>query len=137
MNKWIGIGRVGTDPEVKTLDSNKMVAKFSFATIERYTQNNERKEETTWHNIVVWGKLAEIAEKWVKKGNQLAIEGKVKTRSWDDKDGHKKYITEIVADSFEMIGPKPEAKPEVKQEPMLPNDPENTTDPDPNNDLPF
>lgn len=136
MNKVLLIGRVGTDPEVKTFDNNKTVAKFSFATTERYTVNNEKKEETTWHNIVVWGKLAEIAEKWVKKGNQLAIEGKIKTRSWDDKDGVKKYITEIVADSFEMIGSKSETKPEQKQEPMLPNDPENTTNPD-NDNLPF
>lgn len=121
MNKVTLIGRTGQDPEVRTLDSNKTVAKFSLATTERYTQNNERKEETTWHNIVCWGKLAEIAEKWVKKGQLLAIEGKIKTRSWDDKDGNKKYITEIVADNFEMLGGKSEAKPESNTSQVVPD----------------
>jgi single-strand DNA-binding protein len=135
MNHVTLIGRTGKDAESLTLDSNKTVAKFSLATTERYTQNNERKEETTWHNIVCWGKLAEIAEKWVKKGQLLAIEGKIKTRSWDDKDGNKKYITEIVAENFEMLGGKSEAKPEESKQ--TGTDISHTLPMDNGDDLPF
>jgi len=106
INKVILVGNVGKDPEVRHLDSETSVANFSLATSESYTnKNGERVENTEWHNIVCWRKLAGIAENYVKKGSQLYIEGKIKTRSYDQ-DGVKKYITEIYADTLQLLGKK-------------------------------
>lgn len=110
VNKVILIGHVGQDPEVRVAGEHK-VATFSLATTERgYTLANGTQvpERTEWHNIVLWRGLAEIAEKYVKKGDKLYIEGKIKTRSYDDKKGAKRYITEIFADNLEMLGGKTE-----------------------------
>ncbi len=107
VNKVILIGNVGKDPEVRYLDNNNRVANFSLATTERgYTLQNGTQipDKTEWHNIVVWSRLAETAEKWVKKGSQLYIEGRIRTRSYDDKNGIKRYVTEIYADSFQFLG---------------------------------
>ena len=105
VNKVILVGNVGKDPEVKYLDNDLTIAKFSLATSESYTnKSGERISNTEWHNIVCWRNLAKIAEKYVKKGTMLYIEGKITTRSYDDKDGNKRYITEIVADNFRMLG---------------------------------
>ena len=107
INKVILIGNVGKDPEVRHLDSGVAVASFPLATSETYrNKNNEKVTNTEWHNIVIWRGLAEVAEKYVKKGNPLYIEGKIRTRSWDDKDGNKRYTTEIVADNMQMLGSK-------------------------------
>lgn len=107
INKAILIGNVGKDPEVRHLDSGVTVASFSLATSETYRNKEGQKvTNTEWHNIVVWRGLAEVAEKYVKKGNPLYIEGKIRTRSWDDKDGNKRYTTEIVADNMQMLGSK-------------------------------
>ena len=107
VNKVILVGNVGKDPEVRYLENGTAVAKFSLATSESYTnKEGNRVDQTEWHNIVLWRKSAEIAEKYIRKGMQLYIEGKIKSRSWDDKDGNKKYITEIVGDSFTMLGKK-------------------------------
>jgi single-strand DNA-binding protein len=107
LNKVQLIGRLGKDPEVKHTNDNVPVAKFSLATTETYKDKSGQKQETTeWHNIVCWRNLAEIAERYLTKGKQVYIEGKIKTRSWDDKDGVKKYITEIVADNFIMLDKK-------------------------------
>lgn len=107
INKVILIGNVGKDPEVRHLDSGVAVASFPLATSETYrNKNNEKVTNTEWHNIVIWRGLAEVAEKYVKKGNPLYIEGKIRTRSWDDKDGNKRYTTEIVADIMQMLGGK-------------------------------
>lgn len=104
LNKVILIGNVGRDPEVKYLDKDTAVANFTLATSETYrNKNNELQTTTEWHNIVVWRGLATIAEKYVKKGNQIYIEGKIRTRSWDD-NGTKKYITEIIASELIMLG---------------------------------
>ena len=107
INKVILIGNVGKDPEVRHLDSGVAVASFSLATSETYrNKDNQKVTNTEWHNIVVWRGLAEVAEKYVKKGNPLYIEGKIRTRSWDDKDGNKRYTTEIIADTMQMLGAK-------------------------------
>jgi single-strand DNA-binding protein len=109
MNKAILFGNVGKDAEVKRLESGKIVAKFSLATNKSYTnQQGEKITETAWHNIVLWGKLAELAEKYVKKGNSLIIEGEIVYRSYDDKDGVTKYITEIAGDRLHFAGSKKE-----------------------------
>ena len=104
VNKVILIGNVGKDPEVRYLEGGVAVAKFSLATTEVYKNKEGQKVETTeWHNIVMWRALAEIAEKWVRKGNKLYIEGKIRTRSYEQ-DGQKKWFTEIVADQMQMLG---------------------------------
>lgn len=116
LNKVQLIGRVGKEPESRTLTNGTAVANLTMATSEKYTQDGEKKEITEWHRVVFWRKLAEIVEKYVSKGQLLYIEGKLVTRSWE-KDGHKHYTTEIVAQSMQMLsyGEKKEEKP---QEPV-------------------
>lgn len=110
VNKVILIGNVGKDPDIRYLDSGVAIARFPLATSETYKNREGEKITTTeWHNIVLWRALAEVAEKFVKKGSQLFIEGRIRTRSYDDKDGNKKYVTEIVADTMQMLGKKQES----------------------------
>lgn len=107
VNKVILVGNVGKDPEVRHLDSGVAVANFPLATSESYTaKNGERVTTTEWHNIVLWRGLADVAEKYVTKGRQLYIEGRIRTRSYDDKEGNKRYITEIYGDNMTMLGTK-------------------------------
>ena len=107
VNKVILVGNLGKDPEVKYLDSGVAVANFSLATTESYkNKEGERVNQTEWHNIVLWRGLAEVAEKWLKKGASVYIEGKIKTRKWEDKDGNTRYNTEILADNMTMLGSK-------------------------------
>ena len=107
INKVILVGNVGKDPEVRHLDNGVAVTTFSLATSETYRNKDGQKvTNTEWHNIVLWRGLAEVAEKYVKKGTPLYIEGKIRTRSWDDKDGNKRYTTEIIADNMQMLGSK-------------------------------
>nr|WP_262325074.1 single-stranded DNA-binding protein [Carboxylicivirga sp. A043] len=109
MNKVILVGNVGKDPEVRYLDNDVAVANFPLATTERgYTARNgqEIPERTEWHNIVAWRGLAKIAESYIKKGTQIFIEGKIRTRSYDDKDGIKRYMTEVFADNIQLLGRK-------------------------------
>jgi single-strand DNA-binding protein len=107
VNKVILVGNVGKDPEVRHLDAGVAVANFPLATSETYTAKNGEKVTTTeWHNIVLWRGLAEVAEKYVTKGRQLYIEGRIRTRSYDDQNGVKKYITEIYGDTMQMLGNK-------------------------------
>lgn len=116
MNKWIGYGNVGQNPEVKRLESGKIVAKFSLATNKSYTnQQGEKITETAWHNIVMWGKTAETAEKWIKKGSSIIVEGEIAYRSYENKEGQTVYITEIVCNKFHFAGGKKEDKPENKE----------------------
>ncbi|MDG4715061.1 single-stranded DNA-binding protein [Winogradskyella marincola] len=104
-NKVQLIGNLGNDPEIINLESGKMLAKFSIATNESYKNaNGEKVTDTQWHNIVAWGKTAQIVEKFVSKGKEVAIEGKLTTRSWQDKDGIKRYITEVVCHELLMLG---------------------------------
>jgi single-strand DNA-binding protein len=105
VNKVILIGNVGKDPDVRYMENNVAVAKFTLATSETYKKSNgEVVKNTDWHNIVLWRGLAQVAEKYVKKGSQIYIEGRIKSRSYDDKDGVKKYITEIVGDNMTLLG---------------------------------
>ncbi|MDY6801962.1 MAG: single-stranded DNA-binding protein [Bacteroidota bacterium] len=107
VNKVILVGNVGKDPDVRHLDSGVTVASFPLATSETYRNKESQKvTNTEWHNIVVWRGLAEVVEKYVKKGDPLYLEGKIRTRSYDDKDGNKKYITEIITDNMQMLGSK-------------------------------
>lgn len=105
LNKVMLIGNLGKDPEVRAIPSGVKVANFPIATSESYTnKDGQRVEKTEWHNIVLWRGLAEVAEKYLKKGNPVFIEGKLQTRSWEDQNGQKRYMTEIVADNMTMLG---------------------------------
>lgn len=105
INKVILVGNLGKDPEVRTLENGAKVANFTVATSESYkNREGQRVTQTEWHNIVLWRGLAEIAEKYLRKGNQVYIEGKIRTRSWDDKDGVKRYTTEVLGDNLTMLG---------------------------------
>lgn len=108
INKVIIVGNLGKDPEVRYLEGGTAVANFSVATSENYTDRSsgEKKTITEWHNVVLWRGLAEVAEKYLKKGNQVYIEGKLRTRKWQDKDGYDRYTTEIVGDNMQMLGRK-------------------------------
>lgn len=114
VNKVILVGNLGKDPEVRHLESGVPVASFSIATSESYNDKNsgERKTVTEWHNVVLWRGLAEVAEKYLHKGDQVYIEGKLRTRQWE-KDGITRYTTEVVGENMTMLGgrPKPEGAP--------------------------
>ena len=106
-NKVQLIGNLGNDPEIMNLDSGKKLAKFSLATNEIYTNTQgERITNTDWHNLVAWGKTADIIEKYVAKGKEIAIEGKLTTRSYDTKEGEKRYVTEVVVSDLVLLGGK-------------------------------
>lgn len=144
VNKVILVGNVGKDPEVKYLEGGVGVAKFTLATSEKYkNKSGEMVTTTEWHNIVVWRGLAKVVEDYVKKGTQLYIEGKITTRSWDDKEGNKRYMTEIVADSLQLLGKKSDgpAGGAPAQNSATDTPPQNTFDNEPNSsepdDLPF
>ncbi len=147
VNKVILIGNVGKDPEVRHLDSGVAVANFPLATSESYTaKNGERITTTEWHNIVLWRGLAEVAEKYVTKGKQLFIEGRIRTRNYEDKDGNKRYMTEIYGDTMQLLGKRddqPGAAPAQEQNQNTnSNAPTKTAEPDLSNaadddDLPF
>jgi|SRR5690606_3666012 len=101
------IGHLGMDPEVKHLESGRSMAKFSLATNGTYkNQKGEKITDTQWHNLVAWGKTADIAEKYLKKGSEVAIDGKLTSRSYEDKEGVKKFITEVVVNEILMLGGK-------------------------------
>ena len=108
VNKVILVGRLGKDPELRSIPSGTSVAKFSIATDDRFTDKaGEKQERTEWHNIVVWGKLAEICGQYLRKGKLVYIEGSIRTDSWDDKEtGVKKYRTEIIANTMQMLEKK-------------------------------
>lgn len=114
LNKVLLIGNVGRDPEVRYLDgnnpaagSNAKVATFTLATTERYKdRSGELKENTEWHNIVAWRNLADLSERFIKKGTQIYVEGRLRSRSWTDQTGAKRYTTEILADNIQLLGRK-------------------------------
>lgn len=138
LNKVMLIGNVGKEPEVRHLDNHVTVATLTLATTERgYTLQNGTQvpERTEWHNIVFWRGLADIVERYVHKGDKLYVEGKIKTRSYDDQNGQRRYITEIFADNMEMLTPKnasgnaqgavsvqPESVSQQVEKPFAPND---------------
>lgn len=106
INKVILVGHLGKDPEVRYLDGGVTVASFPLATSETYNKDGKKIEQTEWHNIVMWRGLADTAAKYLKKGKLVYLEGKLRTRSFEDREGHKKYSTEIVAENFTMLGRK-------------------------------
>lgn len=144
VNKVILIGNLGRDPEVRYLENGVGVARFSIATSETYTDKNtgEKKEITDWHNIVLWRGLAKIAETYLKKGMKVYIEGKLKTRSWQDDQNQTRYSTEVVADEMTMLSRAEQSgndqsnyPPSVENNPVQPMDKELKKDPE--DDLPF
>lgn len=145
VNKVILIGNLGKDPEVRALENGAKLARFPIATSESYTDKNtnEKKEITEWHNIVVWRGLADVAENYLKKGMKVYIEGKLRTRSWQDESGATKYSTEIVADNFTMLTSKAESNQNqaayptnTQQQPSQPLSPDMMKEED-EDDLPF
>ena len=164
LNKAMLIGNVGRDPEVRYLDGqngNAKVATFTLATTERYRdRNGETRENTEWHNIVAWRSTADVVEKFVKKGTQVYIEGRIRTRSWDDQTGNKRYTTEIIADNLQLLGKRQDnpagqqggysqpvqqpgyaqpqqAQPVYQQAPVQQAAPQNIANDGPDDDLPF
>ncbi len=124
VNKVILVGYLGKDPEIRYLDGGVPVANFSLATSEVYKdKSGNRVEQTEWHNIVLWRQLAEITEKYLKKGNLVYIEGKIRSKTWEDKDGIKRFSNEIVAENMTLLGGKKEEA--------------STSNSNPTNDLPF
>ena len=111
INKVILIGNVGADPEVRALEGGVMVARLRIATTERIynRQTQETKEHTEWHNVTLWRNLADVADRFIRKGSQVYIEGSLRTRDWTDKDGNKRYATEIVANDLKMLGRRGDA----------------------------
>ena len=111
INKVILIGNVGADPEVRALEGGVKVARLRIATTERIynRQTQEAKEHTEWHNVTLWRNLADVADRFIRKGSQVYIEGSLRTRDWTDKDGNKRYATEIVANDLKMLGRRGDA----------------------------
>lgn len=141
INKVILIGNLGKDPEIRALDNGVKVARFSIATTESYKDRNtgQRVDQTEWHNIVLWRGLAEVAEKYLRKGNQVYLEGKLQTRSYQDKEGITKYSTEIVGQNMTMLGAKTSSgAAEQSSPPNVANTPNETVNPtEETDDLPF
>ncbi len=137
MNKVTLIGRIGKDPETRYLPNGTAITDLSLATSRRWTdkQTNERKEETQWHNLVFFGKLAETAGKYVKKGDQLAVEGEIEYQQWE-KDGEKKYRTVIRCQSLELLGNKQNQSTDSNRAPARP-EPQAQSYDDFEDDLPF
>ena len=151
VNKVILVGNVGKDPETRYLEGGTAVCSFPLATSETYrNRDGERITNTEWHNVVLWRGLAEVAEKYVRKGSQLYIEGRIRTRSWDDRDGNKRYTTEVVGDNMQMLGKRsdetglqedtgPAATPQTPSQPKETGTGFNDVSPTPDesDDLPF
>lgn len=109
INKVILVGNLGKDPEVRHLENGAVVANFPIATSEVYTdKNGQRVTQTEWHNVVLWRRNAEVAEKYLSKGRQVYIEGKLRTRNWTDRDGNTRYTTEVVGDLLQLLGSRPD-----------------------------
>jgi single-strand DNA-binding protein len=117
INKVILVGHLGKDPEVRNLEGGVSVTSFPLATSETFNKDGRKVEQTEWHNIVMWRGLAEVAAKFLSKGKLVYIEGKLRTRSFEDKEGIKKYTTEIVAENFTMLGRKSDFENEPPKSP--------------------
>ncbi|MBD3287970.1 single-stranded DNA-binding protein [candidate division KSB1 bacterium] len=141
VNKVILMGRLGADPELRYTASGTAVATFNMATNMVWrNQDGDMQEKTEWHRVVVWRKLAEFAGEWLKKGSYVYVEGRLQTRSWEDKDGNKRFTTEVVADSVQFVGSKKDERTTDTFEPPLPAEyPEETSDESSpqEDDLPF
>ena len=137
VNKVILVGNLGKDPEIRHTEGGAAVANFTIATSETFKDRNtgERRTQTEWHNIVLWRGLTEIAEKYLRKGNQIYVEGKLRSRSWQDKEGNTRYTTEIVGDNMTMLGKKEDQSSSPQQAPVAPESPAKAEQED--DDLPF
>ncbi|MCJ8208302.1 single-stranded DNA-binding protein [Mucilaginibacter sp. RS28] len=137
INKVILVGHLGKDPEIRYLEGGVAVASFPLATSETFNKDGKRVEQTEWHNIVMWRGLADVASKYLQKGKLVYIEGKLRTRSFEDKEGVKKYTTEIVAENFTMLGRKSDFDNDAKNgtKTVETNDDFSTTNTE--DDLPF
>jgi len=135
VNKVILVGNLGADPELRYTSSGTPVASFSVATREQWTnKGGEKEEKTEWHKIVAWARLGEICGEYLHKGKQVYIEGRLQTRSWEDRDGNKRYTTEIVAQTMQMLGPAgKEGRVESKSEAFPVEEPISV----PEDDIPF
>ncbi|MAQ70075.1 MAG: single-stranded DNA-binding protein [Flavobacteriales bacterium] len=137
-NKVILIGNLGADPEIREMGDGTKMAKFSIATTEKYkNKQGELVSNTDWHNIVLWRRTAEVAEQYLKKGDSVCIEGKLKTRSWEDENGVKKWATDVQGDSMTMLGSKREDKSDMGYQPPSNMSNNNTEESSVENDLPF
>jgi single-strand DNA-binding protein len=139
INKVILVGHLGKDPEIRYLEGGVAVASFPLATSETYSKDGKRVEQTEWHNIVMWRGLADVAAKYLQKGKLVYIEGKLRTRSFEDKEGIKKYTTEVVAENFTMLGRKSDFDGENQRSAIKASDiiGENFSSGDAEDDLPF
>ena len=138
LNKAMIIGRLGADPEVRITQNNTTVANMSVATTERYKdKSGERQESTEWHRVVVWGKLAEICQKYLTKGSMVYFEGKIQTRQWENKEGQKQYTTEINAQEMRMLDSRGEGNQGQPATGGAPASQMGDIDPDTDDDLPF
>jgi single-strand DNA-binding protein len=133
LNKVMLIGNVGKDPEIRHLENDVAVVTLPIATTERFKDRSGTvKEQTEWHNVVFWRNLAEVVEKHVRKGSQVFIEGRLRTRNWEDQSGQKRYVTEIVADTMRLLGKRPDSD---NKPATLPAEP--VIEPVEGDDLPF
>ena len=143
VNKVILIRRLGKDPEVRKINATTTVCNFPLATNESYkNQDGSYTEQTEWHNIVMWRGVAERAERILKKGSTIFVEGKLRTRSWEDKENHKRYTTEIVVENFQLLDKReqsgtPQANSENKSGSESTSSSETVTEPNFDDDLPF
>jgi single-strand DNA-binding protein len=146
VNKAILVGNVGKDPEVRHLEGGTSVARFTLATSETYkNKSGEQVKNTEWHNVVAWRQLSDLAEKFIRKGSQIYVEGKITNRQYDDKDGNKRYINEIVAENIRLLGRKedsfsqgsPSVQGRPQSETMPGNPPEEMDQSAEGDDLPF
>ena len=128
-NKVTLVGRLGTDPEIKYTQSGTPVATFTLATSEAWTKDGKKQEKTEWHRIVAWERLAEVCGEYLTKGKLILIEGKLQTRSWEDKEGNKRHVTEVVAQGMKML--------ESAGGNNKPNKPSGDSSPIPEDDVPF
>ena len=136
VNKAILIGNLGKDPEIRYTPSGQAVASFPIATTRRWRdKDGQAQEQTDWHNIVVWGRQAENAKEYLRKGRPVYIEGRIQTRNYDDKDGVKRYVTEIVAQTVQFLGGRPDSDSGDRSAPPPPEEPPDIQSDD--DDLPF
>ena len=123
VNKVILIGRLGADPEIRYTSSGTAVAKFNIATTENWiNKNGERGERTEWHRIVAWGKLGETCGEYLAKGRQVYVEGRLQTRSWEDREGNKRWTTEVNANTVQFLGGPSQEQQRIGEEPPFPPD---------------
>ncbi|MBI4042039.1 MAG: single-stranded DNA-binding protein [Deltaproteobacteria bacterium] len=124
VNKVIIVGNLGADPEVRYTNTGSAVANFNVATTENWTDKTtgQRQEKTEWHRVVAWGKLAQVCGEYLRKGRQVYVEGRLQTRSWEDKEGAKRYTTEVVANTVQFLGSAPDKGGEKVSPPSSSND---------------